>query len=365
MKISIRTIIRSTAVALISLGAFALLSTGCAKTIQTSSKDFTKKYFDAWLQTNLPNAEHHGLGIYILPELEKEGTGEAITDSSFVMAHFTKRAIDGTIVETSEEELAKQLGLWKEANWYGPKKIFVYKGSTITGIYETLIDMKVGGERTAVIPSWHTSYKWRDTEQEYIDNNENDADMIISVKIDDVTKDLEQWTLDSLQSYCKRNLGLELKDTTSKGFYYKPLSLPATDTTKAKIKADSSVFINYTGRLLNGQVFDTTIEDTAKTYHIYDPSRSYKPAKISWAEKSEDIQMVTESGASGLITGFQKLLWEMNTPQPKGKGCVQKGVGVFWYNLAYKDKATGGIIPPFSSLRFDIEFTEDPSKEAK
>lgn len=41
-----------------------------------------------------------------------------------------------------------------------------------------------------------------------------------------------------------------------------------------------SVDVNYTGKFLNGTVFDTNIEEVAKQWGIYNESRTYEPAKV-------------------------------------------------------------------------------------
>ena len=63
------------------------------------------------------------------------------------------------------------------------------------------------------------------------------------------------------------------------------------DPDSTVLNSGSAYSLNYTGRLLNGQVFDTTIADTAKVHGIYDPTRTYEPVQINWADKATDITM--------------------------------------------------------------------------
>ena len=141
-------------------------------------------------------------------------------------------------------------------------------------------------------------------------------------------------------------------DSTSYGFYYQQLKEPA-DT--HSFKADTSIYINYTGRLLNGQVFDTTIADTAKVHNIYSSSNTYSPVKITWGESYTDLTMTASgsSSSSSIISGFQKTLWEMRHP-------YEKGVGMFFSSYGYGSSGSGNTIPSFSPLVFEIEIVDKP-----
>ena len=64
-----------------------------------------------------------------------------------------------------------------------------------------------------------------------------------------------------MQNYAVGQLNMNLTDTVRTNLYLKPISF-GKDT--ATIKKDSTVSIYYVGRFLDGFVFDTNIEDTAK-----------------------------------------------------------------------------------------------------
>lgn len=100
-----------------------------------------------------------------------------------------------------------------------------------------------------------------------------------------------------------------------------------------KVEIGRQVAINYTGRLLNGKVFDTSIESVAKDNEIYDSRRPYEPLSYRVGEQS-------------LIRGWEKGIIN----QPAGS----KLTLIIPSALGYGPQDLG-IIPANSSLIFDIE----------
>lgn len=100
-----------------------------------------------------------------------------------------------------------------------------------------------------------------------------------------------------------------------------------------KVEIGRQVAINYTGRLLNGKVFDTSLESVAKENEIYDSRRPYEPLSYRVGEQS-------------LIRGWEKGIIN----QPAGS----KLTLIIPSALGYGPQDLG-IIPANSSLIFDIE----------
>ena len=131
--------------------------------------------------------------------------------------------------------------------------------------------------------------------------------------------------------------------------YHKTLVEPI-DTTS--FKKDTTVYINYTGKLLNGQVFDTTIERVAKDNGLYSPSKTYTPVRINWGEEYTDITMGSDK--TTVIGGFALTLWQMRARE--------KGVGVFYSNYGYNYSGSGSGIPGYAPLIFEIELVAKPEE---
>ena len=101
-----------------------------------------------------------------------------------------------------------------------------------------------------------------------------------------------------------------------------------------KVEIGRDVAINYTGRLLDGKVFDTSIETVAKSNDIYEPQRQYAPLSYT-------------VGRMSLIRG-----WENGViNQPAGS----KLTLIIPSSLGYGTQGAGDRIPPNSPLIFDIE----------
>ncbi len=331
--------------------AVATMAGACAKEATESKNGDNKLYLDAWLGAHHPDARPSGLGIYILDD--KAGTGDAVSDDDyFLFIRYTATDLDGTIGSTSEEKTAQQIGSYSKGNYYGPTVVLNTALATQVGILEMIKGMNVGGTRTAVIPGWlnvtldgNENYT---TGDDYF-RNETGTNAIYTITLTDKTDDIYKWEVDSLERYTARVM--DDVDSTFYGYYYQQLKAP-TDTTT--LPRDTTFYINYTGRLLNGLVFDTTVEDTAKLYGIYSSSNTYEPQKVTLSETYTDITLGGSSSSDGSTTieGFAYCLSKMKA--------YEKGVCAFYSYLGYGYSGSGNAIPKYAPLTFEIEIVDEP-----
>lgn len=323
------------------LGAAALISlaAGCARDASISSNEQTKTYLDAWVLVNYPGAAEAGAGIYILED--EPGSGKEYGGETYPMLAYTITGTEGTVSSTTVESVAKQVGTYVKGNYYGSKVWTRSEATMPVGVENMLEGMRVGGRRKVLIPSWllgSTRYK---NDDEYIKHSPSGTSTsIYDFTLTDFTDDITKWEIDSLERYVSRVY--PGTDSTSFGFYFKEVRPGADDV---EFKSDTTVYINYTGRLLNGQVFDTTIRDTAKKYGIYSSSSTYEPIVINWADDAYSLTMT--SNESDMITGFKETVWRM-----KSHG---RYTGLFISGLGYGHTGSGSKIPPYSPLIFEIE----------
>lgn len=102
----------------------------------------------------------------------------------------------------------------------------------------------------------------------------------------------------------------------------------------AKVAAGKEVAVNYTGRLLDGTMFDSSVESDARQGEIYNPQRHYEP-------------LVYVHGRGQLIPGWEKGI----EGQPAGTELQL----IIPSALGYGPRGAGQNIPPYSPLVFDIE----------
>lgn len=337
----------------LALGALALFPS-CAKDNSPSTGEVSRQYLELWMAEYHPGVTpKQENGIYILSD--EPGTGAAWDKSkAYTQARVTIRTLTGTITSTDDERLAQQLGTWAQGNYYGPGVYATGEGYMPAGVDAMLEDMRMGGTRTAVIPAWLTTTYRYATMQDYIDAATSSTHYIYTITPVCQIEDPVRWEKDSLTTYVKRHYGAQVKSRAvgedipaDSSFYF------VSDTTAfiglEKLASGASVKLNYTGRLLNGQIFDTTDERTAKDAGIYNPSRTYEPASVTLASEYGDITM---GGSNKLVNGFKAGLFSMHW-----KG--QKAVVLFTSPLGYSTSGQGDAIPGYAPLLFELEFTED------
>jgi FKBP-type peptidyl-prolyl cis-trans isomerase len=93
------------------------------------------------------------------------------------------------------------------------------------------------------------------------------------------------------------------------------------------------VKVNYTGKLLDGKVFDTSIEADAKAAGVYNPQRPYQPFEFTL-------------GAGQVIRGWDEGISQLSVGS-KATLIIPSALGYGPQDM--------GIIPPNSTLVFEVE----------
>jgi len=334
------------------LAAICILAASCVKQGETAPNESRKVYLESWMHVNHPGIQPTGLGIYILEDTP--GTGAEWTPGSrFVFVDYTVRSLDGSISSTNSEKLSRQLGTYNKAASYEPVTWTLGEGYSYAGVDEILSGMKVGGTRTAIIPSWLLTQKRYPSADKYLDVEVDASPAVYTITLRDMTADLKKYSTDRLHEYVRTNLDSALDSTYYNnedgdriGFYFQSTKQPRPDST---FKSGDIGYLYYVGRRLDGQVFDTNIADTAKVYGIYNSSNSYTPAKVTFDDNYTDIKFA----GSTPITGFQAAMFRMHA--------FEEATTVFYYGLGYGG-TTQPLIPGYSSLRFDLILVENPDK---
>ena len=113
---------------------------------------------------------------------------------------------------------------------------------------------------------------------------------------------------------------------------------------KNKPLSGDTVLVNYTGRTIDGKVFDTSIQSEAQKAGLSQPGRTYEP-----------LQLVVGQGQ--VIKGWEEGLLLLNEGS-KAQLIIPSG-------LAYGAEGAGSDILPYSTLIFDMELVKvKPIKHA-
>ena len=123
------------------------------------------------------------------------------------------------------------------------------------------------------------------------------------------------------------------------------------------IAKDTTIYVNYTGKLLNGLIFDTTSERIAKDNDLYDSSRDYTPVRITLSEDYKNITMGEDE--SEVIPGFAMALADLMYSN-SDKTWKDSVTGIFISALGYNYSGSGASIPAYAPLIFEIEIVDKP-----
>ena len=324
----------------------AVLAVSCTKNAGEGANVAIKRQFDAWRAIHYPDAVERN-GVYIIED--KPGTGLEWNESLQVtFMTYTARTLDGTVSANSDEQWAKQLGKWDQTHYYGPQIVLTGEGTSYAGLDAMLDGMRQGGSRTAIVPSWMMTRNRFDSVDKYLETETEVNSAIYTITFLDQTENLNDYEYRQMQQYSYSHWMVSDTLSTAAVFFK---SHADSQTGLREMPTDTTVYINYIGRRISdGQVFDTSIADTAKFYHIYNPSRTYKPVSVTMAEKAEDVKLSGSSVVSGFAYGLKAMHPE------------EKASFVFGYNLGYG--SSGGsdtaMVPPYAALRFDVEMVPEP-----
>lgn len=371
--------IRAIALSIIATLALA----GCAKQYTSKDNEQLEMLFDAWIEyyygktledgtyqegkTGLRATPLGDNGVMLLGE-ETVGDGDAWESSSkWVKVNYTITDLNGTVQATTDENTARKVGYYDISYYYGPKVWYITDGSVgcYAGVEDALAGMKIGGKRTVAIPGWLITTDRYGSKKDYLKKADSAAaSYIYDFELLGMSEDVFQTEIDSMEVYVNKNFAPPYRDSVAydpengykRGFYFETLefgepsagstyNMPA-DPANYEMPNDTTIYINYTGRLLNGLVFDTTEIDTAKVYGIYSASKSYYPLPVVLTESYSNITLNDNT----TITGFSGALAKLH-PFEKARTC-------FYSLLGYSYTGSGGSIPPYAPLIFDIRVVE-------
>ena len=316
-----------------------LLTAACAKEASEDTTVAAERRVTSWISVNWPDARRTDGDIWILEETPGTGDVWDVKNKGIAYVSATASDLEGNISSTNEESVARQIGSWTTTGYYGPSIWFVATGSLADGYGAALDGMRVGGRRKVLLPSWTLTA--------------NSSHTVMDLRLEFQSDNVFDYQVKRLKEFSARYMANEdstfynATDGDRFGFYYHLLR-PAE--VQQEMPSDTTVYVNYTGRRLDGVVFDTTIADTAKFYGIYDSSNTYAPIPVYWGATYDDIKITTSMTEA--VDGFQMALWHMHPGE--------KAITAFYSVLGYGASGTGSSIPSYAPLSFTIDMVEEP-----
>ena len=286
------------------MGSFLLFS--CNKDEDGSEKEMIrlKQYLSDQGYSDIEQTES---GFYHIILNEGEGANPLFTD--FIRINFTGSLIDGTVFETSDEDIAKAHDLYHPDRVFGPAK-FELGRLGITGLVEGILLMKQGETSRIIIPS---KLGFGSSDHGIVPPY---STLIYDVELLDVIRDPEKHEQRLLEGFLAEN-NIQPEALTESGFYY----IEKEEGTGSLPRGISIIDVHAIGTFLDGRVF----------YSTYDSS-----------------PLVVYMDKDDFIPAFQEGLMKM---KKGGKSRL-----VIPWDIAYGEGgSSNGVIPPYSTLVFDLE----------
>ena len=337
---------------MVSLAVPALIA-GCAQVKTTSTGEQAREYLELLMSTEYPGVQPDQWGIYVLNDTPGTGT-EWSQEAVYSKLRSTIRSIDGTIVSSTEASVTQQLdeNSYKPYNYYGARYQNTSEGTGYAGLEYLLKGMRVGGSRTAVIPSWLITTSRFNSQKEYLDACSSSTHFIYDITLEGQCQDILGEEISELGAYVAAHYGEAQKSCTYKAGQQDGVFYFVSDTSAFKPEDkradDATLYLTYTGRRLDGQAFDTNDEAIALKEGLFVTEKAYEKSTIKFSASYSSISM---DGSSSLVEGFKAGLYKMHW-------AGQKATVLFVSDLGYSSTGSGSRIPPYAPLIFELELSK-------
>lgn len=335
-----------------------ILVTGCITNNTVSTGETAKEYLEIWMQKwnqdNGKDVKPTDLGLYILDDVPGPETADLWSaDNLYCYAEVTIRSLDGKITSSDSEDIAKQLGTYSPSTYYGPKVFLVGEGISYAGVDEALKGMRMGGERTVVIPSWLLTTNRYSGLDKYLAACTSSSHFIYTFSLREQFSDVTEWEKEKINDYVNAFYpgstatvmpGSE-EGAEADGTFWFISDVSGFDEEDKRSELELDLSLNYTGSRLDGTVFDTSVMNTAIANDIYNASRSYEPLALAYSTTWSDIKI---NNSTTYVDGFKagiSLMWWSG----------QKATVIFTSSHGYGSSSSGTAIPSYCPLVFDLE----------
>ncbi len=278
----------------------------------------------------LKNVQVTGSGLHYV--IHQPGIGNRPTPGQTVKVNYTGKLTNEKVFDTSLEEVAKVRGIFNPNRPYKPIEFAIGKGRVISGWDEGIALLRPGAKATLIIPSF-LGYGPRGAGNDIPPN----AVLVFEVELvgikqpfDPARQKLKDQT--TITQYLT-NKRITNAQKTPSGLHY----VINKQGKGPQAQAGKTVIVHYTGKLLNGKVFDTSLEAIARQAGKHRPGRQYKPFEFVL-------------GKGRVIKGWDEAI-----------ALLKVGSKATLYipsDLAYGKRGAGRDIPPNSVLVFEVELLD-------
>lgn len=313
----------------------------CAYELEDDADAIEEKFIEAYINKYYPGLTPTESGIYILSHEKNNEKEIASYESCYVSVKYSTKALDGTYTFSSYDTVAKKIGRYNRALYYG-SHIWPWKlDKKAIGIEEILGMMRNNEKISAIIPDNLLNKTSNGTTI-----STDGQPVIYEIEIDNIIPDIEEYQAQIMKEFSAKYLnGAEPM--------YEDFYLIKHKETKEEIENNKYIYIKYVGRLTNGFVFDSNIQDTAKKYGFYNKDNKYETMSVKY---NEDSLLVAENNS--LILGFSRAISKMTYGEHIST--------IFTYTEGYGEIgnfSTGGKVPSYSPLSFEIWAEEKEDEE--
>ena len=334
-----------------------ILVAGCVTDNTGSTGEQAKEYLELWMakwnQDNGKNVQPTDLGLYILDDIPGPATADLWSaDLPYTYAVVTIRSLNGKVSSTDDPDIAKQIGTYSTTSYFGPKVIINGENYNYAGIEAALKDMRMGGKRTVVIPSWLLTTSRYSSIDKYLEACTSSSHLIYTIEVREQFADVTEWEKANILAYVNANfpgatptLMPDAEDGAEPdGTYWFITDVTGFSEDDIRSETDSGYSLNYTGKRLDGTVFDTSVMKTAVDNDIYNSSNSYSPLSVSFYS---DWSSTTISNSTNFVDGFKAGVSQMWWGG-------QKATVIFTSGHGYGASGSGAI-PGYCPMVFEIE----------
>jgi FKBP-type peptidyl-prolyl cis-trans isomerase len=113
--------------------------------------DMEIEQFQAYFAANNLNPQFHNRGLFYL--IQEEGAGRIPTSGNTLVVHYKGYFLDGTVFDTSIEQVARDAGLYNPGRTYNPFQFRFKQGAVIQGWDIGFEFLKEGGKATFFVTS--------------------------------------------------------------------------------------------------------------------------------------------------------------------------------------------------------------------